>query len=54
MEANGKLRALAAFLPGKNLASHWIGGRVGPRVIMDGFEKEGNKLHLPELLEATR
>jgi hypothetical protein len=39
LEASGQLQALAAFPPGKNLGTHWIGGWVDSRTDLDDIEK---------------
>jgi hypothetical protein len=45
MEVNGKLRALAALSAGKNLATHWMGDWVGPKIGLYGF-REGEKKYV--------
>jgi hypothetical protein len=36
MEVSGQLHAPAALTPGKeSLGTHWIGGWVGPRAVLD-------------------
>jgi hypothetical protein len=45
MEVSGQLNAPAALPPGKDPPGvHWIGGRVGPSVILDAV---GNKNSQP-------
>jgi hypothetical protein len=40
MEVSGELHAPAALLPGKEPPNtHWIGGWVGPRAILDAVVK---------------
>jgi hypothetical protein len=35
MEVSGQLHTSAALPPGKDLSTHWIGGWVGPRTVLD-------------------
>jgi hypothetical protein len=39
MEVTGQLHAPAAFPPGKAPGTHWIGGWVGPRAVLDAAVK---------------
>jgi hypothetical protein len=39
MEVSGQLHALAALPPGKDPGTHWIGGWVGPRAVLDPVVK---------------
>jgi hypothetical protein len=39
MEVSGQLHAPAAFSPGKAPDTHWIGGWVSPRAVMDAVVK---------------
>jgi hypothetical protein len=43
MEASGQLRASAALTPG----THWIGGRVDSRAVLDAVAKRKNTLPAP-------
>jgi hypothetical protein len=38
MEVSGQLHALAALLPRKAPATHWIGGWEGPRIGQDAWK----------------
>jgi len=37
MEVSGQLHAMAISPPGKAPGTHWIGGWVGPRAILDAL-----------------
>jgi hypothetical protein len=39
MEVSGQLHAPAALPPGKASETHWIGGCVGPRAVLDAVVK---------------
>jgi len=39
MEVSVRLHALAAYRQGKNTVFHWIGSRVGSRVVLDALEE---------------
>jgi len=39
MEVSGQLHAPAALPPGKEPVTHWIGGWVGPRAVLDAVVK---------------
>jgi hypothetical protein len=39
MEVSGQLHAPAALTQGKRLRTHWIGGWVGPRAVLDAVVK---------------
>jgi hypothetical protein len=39
MEVSGQLHAPATLPPGRALGTHWIGGWVGPRAILDEVVK---------------
>jgi len=42
MGLQGKLHPLAALPPGKNLGTHFTGGWLGPRAVMDVPETVGS------------